>query len=49
MCIRDRCHRVVLAGVSPVLAAMVKNEHQEADESRADIKLPADIGKAFVR
>ena len=44
-----RCHRVVLAGVSPVLRAMVSNDYQEVAEARADIQLPAAIGKAFVR
>ena len=44
-----RCHRVVLAGVSPVLAAMMKNEHKEAAEARSIIQLPAIIGKAFIR
>ena len=44
-----RCHRVILAGVSPVLAAMVRNEHQEVAEARAFIQVPAAVGKAFVR
>jgi len=44
-----RCHRFVLAGVSPVFAAMMRNEHQEAAEARAVIQLPAVIGKAFIR
>ena len=44
-----RCHRVVLSGVSPVLAAMVRNEHQEVAEARAFIQVPAAVGKAFVR
>ena len=45
------CHRVILAGASPVLAAMLEpaNEHREAVEGRAVIQLPAAVGRAFVR
>ena len=43
------CHKIVLAAASPVLEAMVKNKHREAVESRANIKLSAEVGRAFVR
>jgi len=43
------CHRLVLAGASPVLAAMLENQHREAREGRAAIDLPAAVGRAFVR
>ena len=42
-------HRVILAGASPVLAAMLENQHREAKEGRAVIQLPAAVGRAFVR
>ena len=42
-------HRVILAGASPVLAAMLENQHREAREGRAVIELPAAVGRAFVR
>ena len=42
-------HRVILAGASPVLAAMLENQHREAREGRAVIQLPASVGRAFVR
>ena len=42
-------HRVILGGASPVLAAMVENQHKEAREGRAVIPLPAAVGRAFVR
>ena len=43
------CHRLILAGASPVLAAMLENNHREAVEGRAVIQLPAAVGRAFVR
>ena len=43
------CHRLILAGASPVLAAMLENNHREAMEGRAVIELPAAVGRAFVR
>ena len=43
------CHKVILAGASPVLGAMFRNEHREAASGRAVIQLSAAIGKAFVR
>ena len=43
------CHKVILAGASPVLGAMVRNDLQEAAKGRATIKLSAVVGKAFVR
>jgi len=43
------CHKVILAGASPVLGAMVRNELQEAAKGKAAIKLSAVVGKAFVR
>jgi len=45
------CHRLILAGASPVLAAMLEpaSQHREAEEGRAVIQLPAAVGRAFVR
>jgi len=43
------CHKVILAGASPVFAAMLENEHREAREGRATIQLPAAVGRAFLR
>ena len=43
------CHKHILAAASPVLEAMVKNNHREAIESKADIKLSAEIGRTFVQ
>ena len=43
------CHKIVLAAASPVLKAMVENKHREAIESKANIKLSAEVGRAFVR
>ena len=42
-------HRVILAGASPVLAAMVRNQHIEAKEGKAVIPAAAAVGRAFVR
>ena len=38
-----------MAAASPVLEAMVKNNHREAIESKANMKLSAEVGRAFVR
>ena len=43
------CHKHVLAAASPVLEAMVENKHREAIESKANIKLSAEVGRAFLR
>jgi len=45
------CHRNILAGASPVFAAMLEPASQfiEAEEGRAVIKLPAAVGRAFLR
>ena len=45
------CHRLILAGASRVLAAMLEpaSQHREAVEGRAVIQLPAAVGRAFIR
>ena len=45
------CHRLILAGASRVLAAMLEpaSQHREAVEGRAVIQLPAAVGRAFLR
>ena len=43
------CHKHILAAASPVLEAMVENKHREAIESKANIKLSAEVGRAFLR
>ena len=43
------CHKIVLAAASPVLEAMVENKHREAIESKANIKISAEVGRAFLR
>ena len=43
------CHKIVLAAAYPVFKAMVENKHREAIESKANIKLSAEVGRAFVR
>ena len=43
------CHKHILSAASPVFEAMVKNQHLEAIEGRANIKLSDVVGKAFVR
>ena len=43
------CHKHILAAASPVLKSMVENKHREAIESKAKIKLSAEVGRAFVR
>jgi len=43
------CHKHILAAASPVLQAMVKNQHKEAIESKANIELSEEVGRAFIR
>ena len=43
------CHKHILAAASPVIEAMVKNKHREAIQSKANMKLSAEVGRAFVR
>ena len=43
------CHKIVLAAASPVLRALVENQHREAIESKANINISEDIGRAFLR
>ena len=43
------CHKHILAAASPVLRALVENQHREAIESKANINISEDIGRAFVR
>ena len=43
------CHKHILAAASPVLQAMVENQHRESIESRANIKLSGEVGRAFVK
>ena len=43
------CHKLILAAASPVLRALVENQHREAIESKANINISEDIGRAFVR
>ena len=43
------CHKIILAAASPVLRALVENQHREAIESKANINISEDIGRAFVR
>ena len=43
------CHKEVLAAASSVFEAMVGNNHKEAIEGKANIKISADVGRAFVR
>ena len=38
-----------MAAASPVLEAMVENKHRKAIDSKANIKLSAEAGRAFVR
>ena len=40
---------MVLAAASPVLEAMVENEHKEGIEGKANIAISEDIGRAFLR
>jgi len=43
------CHKEVLAAASSVFEAMVGNNHKEAIEGKANIKISGDVGRAFVR
>ena len=43
------CHKQVLAAASPVFEAMVENQHLEAIESKANIELSEEVGRAFVK
>ena len=43
------CHKHVLAAASLVFEAMVDSQHLEGIESKANIDLPEDVGRAFVR
>ena len=43
------CHKHVLAAASPVFEAMVDSQHLEGIESKANIDLSEDVGRAFVR
>ena len=43
------CHKHVLAAASPVFEAMVENQHLEAIESKAEIELTEEVGRAFVK
>lgn len=43
------CHKHILAAASPVLEAMVENKHREAIQSKANIKLLAEVGRPFLR
>ena len=42
------CHKHILSAASPVLEAMVENEHKEAVDGKANIKLSRDAGQAFI-
>ena len=43
------CHKNVLAAASPVFEAMVVNQHLEAIESKANIELSEEVGRAYVK
>ena len=43
------CHKHVLAAATPVFEAMVKNQHLEAIESKANLNLSEEVGRAFVQ
>ena len=43
------CHKHILAATSPVFEAMVKNQHLEAIESKANIELSEEVGRSFVK
>ena len=43
------CHKHVLAAASPVFKAMVRNQHLEALESKANFDLSEEVGRAFVK
>ena len=43
------CHKLILAGASPVFEAMLSNEmNKEVIEGRLELEIPVEIGKAFV-
>ena len=43
------CHKLILAGASPVFEAMLSNKmNKEVIEGRLDLEIPLEIGKAFV-
>ena len=43
------CHKQVLSAVSPVFEAMVKNQYKEGVESKANLELSEEVGRAFVK
>ena len=43
------CHKHILAAASPVLRAMVENQHKESIQSKANIELSEDVGRAFIQ
>ena len=43
------CHKNVIAAASPVFEAMVENQHLEAIQSKANIELSEEVGRAFVK
>mgnify|MGYP002054708265 CR=1 FL=1 len=42
-------HKHILAAASPVLRAMVENQHKESIQSKANIELSEDVGRAFIQ
>ena len=43
------CHKLILAGASPVFEAMLGNEmNKEVIEGKLELEIPVEIGKAFV-
>ena len=43
------CHKHILAAASPVLRAMVENQHKESIQSKANIELSEKVGRACLR
>ena len=43
------CHKIILSAASPVLKAMVNNNHREAVECKANIELTKKVGQGFVQ
>ena len=43
------CHKHILAAASPLLEDIMENKEKVAIESKANIKLSAEVGRAFVR
>ena len=43
------CHKIILSAASPVLKAMVNNNHREAVECKANIELTKEVGQGFVQ